>query len=156
MTAEQKSFSSTNDDSDLRKTLAEKEAELVDKTRNVKDLIEILKEKDAEIRSVRSEKEKYETECVQLKERSTPDTAGRAPDYSNGDQRQVGEEINRLKAELSESLRLRNIEKYDLQKVIADKNKVIEENRVTGEWLRSEIDKLKIQVINYSIELFIQ
>lgn len=171
---------------DLQKTkqlLVEKEAELVDKTKNIKDLLDRLKVKETEVKNARAEKERHEEKVRELSRRvesleeerqrtlaqskeareklerelaaakisghigrmsGTGEPVNVAP--GNAESSRLADEIARLKAELADTSRKCNIEKYDLQKKINEKVKVIDENKITMNWLRGEIDKLKLQV----------
>lgn len=184
-----KGASASSGKDDLQKTkqlLVEKEAELVDKSKNIKDLLDRLKVKETEVKNIRAEKERNEEKVRELSRRveSLEDEQKRTQAQSkevkdklerelaavksrvdngptarvnwngepahvaagNGESSRYEEEITRLKSELADSSRQRNIEKYDLQKKINEKVKVIDENKVTINWLRVEMDKLKAQV----------
>lgn len=158
-----------------KQMLVEKEAELVDKRKNINDLLERLKVKDAEAKNARMEMEKSEEKLKELsrkvvsidverkqlheaterlerergeleRKRRPGENLPRGPPPSGGEAERLVEEVARLKDELNSSSRQRNIERYDLQKTINEKVKVIEENKVTINWLRGEMDKLKGQV----------
>lgn len=152
-----------------KQMLVEKEAELVDKTKNINDLLERLKVKDADAKNARMEREKSEEKLRELSrkvvsfdverkqlheamERVERERGGRMESLprgslsSSGEAERLAEEVERLREELNTSSRQRNIERYDLQKTINEKVKVIEENKVTMNWLRGEMDKLKGQV----------
>lgn len=150
----------SEDAAQLRKIVEEK-------TRSNSDLMEQLASKEFENQELKDLKEKLEKEidsyfmrCQELQGKleaegtscdgPAQNTFVFAPveDASMVAEREAGlkKEIEGLKRELSENSKRMNMERYDLQKVISEKNKIIEENKVTCDWLRGEVEKLKTQV----------
>ena len=140
---------------------------LEEKTQSNSELMEQLASKEFENQELKDLKEKLEKEidsyfmrCQELQGKleaggtscdgSAPGTFVFAPveDASVVAEREarLKKEIEDLKRELSDNSKRMNMERYDLQKVVSEKNKIIEENKVTCDWLRGEVEKLKTQV----------